>query len=183
MFRKGFCILGLILCCIAFFGCSEDDADKMTNLDNPVTVGDTTPGDANLPPAPNFTLLNTELEEVSLTDHRGKVVIVDFWATWCKPCEAEIPLFIELYDQYREQGFEMIGISMDDERLKVIEPFIERLGVNYTILLGEPDLIQSYGVPGLPSAFLIDRDGRIFKAFHGEQGRKEIYESELKKLL
>ena len=93
--------------------------------------------------APNFTLLNTELEEVSLSDYQGKVVMVDFWATWCKPCKEEIPRFIELYDEYRAQGFEMVGISTDDVevRLKAIEVFFQDLSkegfdINYPILLG-----------------------------------------------
>jgi cytochrome c biogenesis protein CcmG/thiol:disulfide interchange protein DsbE len=127
--------------------------------------------------------VSTALEEVSLNDHHGKVVLVDFWATWCKPCEEEIPIFIELYDQYRGQGFEVLGISLDDGGLKVVEPFIERLGVNYTVLLGAPEISQKYDIPAMPSAFLIDRDGRIVKVFPGAQGKKATYESELKQLL
>ena len=139
--------------------------------------------DPALPTAPNFTLLNTELEETMLTDYSGKVVLLDFWATWCKPCEEEIPIFIELYDDYRAQGFEVVGISLDDERLTVVEPYIERLGVNYTILLGEAELIGLYDVTVMPSAFLINREGQIAKPFHGAQGTREVYEKELKKLL
>jgi len=140
--------------------------------------------------APNFTLLNTELEEVSLSDYQDKVVIVDFWATWCKPCKEEIPRFIELYDEYQEQGFEMIGISTDDveARLKNIELFFQELSkegadINYPILLAESDVIQSYQVPVLPSAYLINRNGEIVKVFSGAQESKAIYESELKKWL
>ena len=140
--------------------------------------------------APDFTLLNTELEEVSLSDYQGKVVIVDFWATWCKPCEEEIPRFIALYDEYRGQGFEMIGISADDVagRLEKIELFFEDLSqggfdINYPILLAESEIIQRYRVPVLPSAYLINRDGRIVKVFSGAQEDKAIYERELKKWL
>ena len=127
--------------------------------------------------------MNTELEEVSLNEHHGKVVLVDFWATWCKPCEEEIPIFIELYDQYRGQGFEVLGISLDDGGLKVVEPFIERLGGNYTVLFGDPEISQKYDITAMPSVFLIDRNGRITKVFPGAQGRKATYESELKQLL
>lgn len=164
----------LIICCLALQSCSDDAGE-------PMTPG--TDGDSLLPLAPNFTLLNTELEETMLTDFSGKVVLLDFWATWCKPCEEEIPIFIELYDAHRAQGFEVVGISLDDERLTVVEPFIERLGVNYTILLGEAELIGLYEIMVMPSAFLIDREGRIVKPFHGPQGNKEVYERELKKLL
>ena len=140
--------------------------------------------------APNFTLLNTELEEVSLSDYQGKVVMVDFWATWCKPCQEEIPRFIELYDDYQAQGFEMIGISTDDVevRLKSIELFFQDLSkegfdINYPILLADPDVIQRYQVPVLPSAYLINRDGEIVKVFNGAQEDKATYERELKKWL
>ena len=164
----------LIICCLAMQSCSDKAGEPMVP-DKEI--------DTSLPIAPNFTLLNTELEETMLTDYSGKVVLLDFWATWCKPCEEEIPIFIELYDDYRAQGFEVVGISMDDERLKVVEPFIEELGVNYTILLGEAELLDLYDVPVMPSAFLINREGRIAKPFHGAQGDRETYEKELKKLL
>ena len=164
----------LIICCMVLLSCSDDAGEPM---------GPDTGGDPALPIAPNFTLLNTELEETMLTDYSGKVVLLDFWATWCKPCEEEIPIFIELYDDYRAQGFEVVGISLDDERLTVVEPFIERLGVNYTILLGEAELIGLYDVMVMPSAFLINREGQIAKPFHGAQGNREVYEKELKKLL
>ena len=180
---KLFCLFSLILCLLPFLGCSDDADDKITDT-----------GDVNREPsfqlAPLFTLLTTELEEVSLSDYQGKVVIVDFWATWCKPCQEEIPRFIELYDEYQAQGFEMIGISTDDVegRLKNIEDFFQDLSksgfdINYPILLAESDVIQSYQVPVLPSAYLINRNGEIVKVFSGAQESKATYESELKKWL
>ena len=183
MYWKLHCLFSLILCLLAFLGCSDDTSDKVTDA-----------GDTDKAPsfrlAPDFTLLNTELEEVSLSDYQGKVVLVDFWATWCKPCKEEIPRFIELYDEYRAQGFEMIGISTDDVegRLKAIEVFFQELSkegfdINYPILLAESDTIQSYQVPVLPSAYLINRNGEIVKVFDGAQESKAIYESEVKKWL
>ena len=183
MYWKPFCLFSFILCLLAFLGCSEDTSDKMTD------TGDVNE-DRSFRLAPNFTLLNTELEEVSLSDYQGKVVIVDFWATWCKPCQEEIPRFIELYDEYQAQGFEMIGISTDDVevRLKDIELFFQELSkegfdINYPILLADADTIQRYQVPVLPSAYLINRDGEIVKVFNGAQEDKATYERELKKWL
>ncbi len=183
MYWKLFCLFSLIFCLLSFLGCSDDTSDKMTDT---VDVNE----DSSSRLAPNFTLLNTELEEVSLSDYQGKVIIVDFWATWCKPCKEEIPRFIELYDEYRAQGFEMIGISTDDVegRLKAIEGFFQELStegfdINYPILLAASDVIQSYQVPVLPSAYLINRDGEIVKVFSGAQEDKATYESELKKWL
>jgi peroxiredoxin len=183
MYWKLFCLFGLILCLLGVLGCSDDTSDKMTD------AGDVN-ADSSFQLAPSFTLLNTELQEVSLADYQGKVVIVDFWATWCQPCQEEIPRFIELYDEYRAQGFEMIGISTDDieGRLKNIEIFFEELGkggfdINYPILLADSETIQKYQVPGIPAAYLINRDGEIVKVFNGAQEDKAIYESELKKWL
>ena len=183
MYWKLFCLFSLILCLLAFLGCSDDTSDKVTD------AGDVNE-DSSFRLAPNFTLLNTELEEVSLSDYQGKVVMVDFWATWCKPCQEEIPRFIELYGDYQAQGFEMIGISMDDVevRLKDIELFFQDLSkggfdINYPILLAESDIIQRYQVPAIPAAYLINRNGEIVKVFNGAQEDKAIYESELKKWL
>ena len=183
MCLKVFIRFSLLLCMLSFFGCADDAGDTMTDA-----------VDANEDPsfqlAPSFTLLSTELEEVSLADYEGKVVIVDFWATWCQPCQEEIPRFIELYNEYRAQGFEMIGISTDDveERLKNIETFFQELSkagfdINYPILLAESEIIQKYQVPGIPAAYLINRNGEIVKVFNGAQESKAIYESELKKWL
>ncbi len=183
MYWKRLCLFGLVLCLLGTLGCSDDTSDKMTGAEGV---------DANpsFQIAPRFTLLSTELEEVSLSDYQGKVVIVDFWATWCQPCQEEIPLFIELYDQFGEQGFEMIGISTDDVegRLEAIELFSEELStrgfdMNYPILLADSEIIQKYQVPGIPAAYLINRNGEIVKVFNGAQGDKKIYESELKKWL
>lgn len=190
---RQFRVFSLILCVLVFQGCSDDASDKVADTVEP-SVDDAAnadaPDDSSLPLAPGFTLLNTELEEVRLSDAQGKVVLVDFWATWCKPCKEEIPLFIELYDEYREQGFEMLGISTDDVegRLENIELFFQELSsegfdINYAILLADPEIIQRYGVLGIPSAFLINRNGRIVKVFNGAQDDKTIYESELKKWL
>ena len=167
----------IILCLLTVFGCSDDSSDTVVEVDTP------NDGVASLELAPSFTLANTELEEVSLSDYQGKVVLLDFWATWCKPCTEEIPLFIELSDEFRSQGFEMIGISLDDEGLKVVDPFIKKLGVNYTILLGDAETLNKYHVPAIPSAFLINRKGEIVKRFVGAQGEKAICEKELKELL
>ncbi len=182
MYTKLFCLFGLIFCMLPVLGCSDatdDDSDKITDTVDP-----------SFQLAPNFTLLNTELEEVSLTDYQDKVVIVDFWATWCKPCKEEIPRFIELYDEYQAQGFEVVGISTDDVdgRLKNIETFFQELSgeghdINYPILLADSDTIQRYQVPVLPSAYLVNRNGEIVKIFEGAQESKEIYERELKKWL
>ena len=190
-----FSILALILWGLIIAGCSDELPDKQTDPDNDNMTLVDEPKDDNLadvanvddnptlPFAPNFTLSSTEFEEVSLTDYEGKVVLLDFWATWCKPCEEEIPIFVELYDQYHAHGFEIIGVSLDEEGIEVIKPFIEKLGVNYKILLAEPEIVEKYKLTAIPSAFLINRMGRIVKVFDGAQGEKAIYEKALQELL
>ena len=190
-----FSILALILWGLIIVGCSDELPDKQTDPDNDNMTLVDEPKDDNLadvgnvddnptlPFAPNFTLSSTEFEEVSLTDYEGKVVLLDFWATWCKPCEEEIPIFVELYDQYHARGFEIIGVSLDEEGIEVIKPFIEKLGVNYKILLAEPEIVEKYKLTAIPSAFLINRMGRIVKVFDGAQGEKAIYEKALQELL
>ena len=180
---KRLTVFVIILSFFIVFGCSEDTEEPPTEEPIVDPPAEQPVDDPSLPLAPDFTLLDTELKEVSLKDYNGKVLLLDFWATWCKPCEEEVPIFIQLYNQYRAQGFEMVGISLDEDGLKAIEPFAKKIGVNYTILLAQPGLVEKYNVSVIPSAFLINRHGRLVKRFDGAQGDKVPYEEALKKLL
>jgi len=126
-------------------------------------------------PAPNFTLKDSAGRPVQLSDYRGKVVLLNFWATWCGPCQIEIPWFIEFEKRHRDQGFAVLGVSMDEEGWEAVRPFAERLGINYRILLGTEIVAQQYGgVDSLPTTFLIDREGRIAATHVGLTDRKEF---------
>lgn len=126
-------------------------------------------------PAPEFTLKDTDGKPVHLSDYRGKVVLLDFWATWCGPCRVEIPWFIEMQRKHKDQGFEVLGIAMDDEGWEVVKPFLADMGVNYRVMMGNDATAQLYGdVDALPSTFLIDRDGRIAAIHLGLSSRKEF---------
>ena len=117
--------------------------------------------------APDFSLTDLNGQPLNLASYRGKVVLLDFWATWCTPCRAEIPHFIEFQNNYSGQGFQVIGISMDDD-LKPVQPFYKEFKMNYPVALGSDKLAQSYGgILGLPVTFLIDRDGRIAAKYVG----------------
>ena len=112
----------------------------------------------------------------------GKVVVLDFWATWCGPCRIEIPGFIELQKRYGAQGFTMIGISMDDSPEPVVD-FYKELQMNYPVAVGNDRLGELYGgMPGLPTTFLIGRDGRIY-AKHVGATDPSVFEAEIKQLL
>ena len=133
--------------------------------------------------APDFKLKDASGMSVELSSYRGKVVLLNFWATWCGPCEMEIPWFVQFEQEYKSKGFEVVGISMDDDGWQVIKPFISAKKINYRILLGDDSVTQLYGgVDALPTSFMIDRDGRIAAVHIGLAGKDE-YSNEIEHLL
>ena len=132
--------------------------------------------------APEFSLTDITGKPLKLSDFRGKVVMLDFWATWCGPCRIEIPGFIQLQKRYGEQGFTVVGISMDDSADPVVG-FYKEMQMNYPVAVGNDRLGELYGgVLGLPTTFLIGRDGRIY-AKHVGATELEVFEAEIKQLL
>ena len=117
--------------------------------------------------AANFSLQDINAHPLELANYRGKVVLLNFWATWCTPCRAEIPNFVQWQDSYGPQGLQIIGISMDDGPQPVRE-FYQQFKMNYPVAVGTDKLAQSFGgVLGLPVSFLIDRDGKIAAKYVG----------------
>ncbi|MFT4603986.1 MAG: peroxiredoxin, partial [Rhodothermales bacterium] len=122
-----------------------------------------------LPAAPEFTLPSLSGEDYSLADQRGKVVIVNFWATWCGPCVRETPGFVDLQDELGGDSFEIVGVSLDQEGFEVIRPFAELYEVNYPMLLDDGALADEFGgVYAMPSSFIIDKEGRVAHRVVGE---------------
>lgn len=118
--------------------------------------------------APDFSFIDLEGKPLQLAEFRGKVVLLDYWATWCEPCKVEIPHLVALQKKYGPQSLQIIGISMDDDAAPV-KTFARDFAINYPVVLGDAELAQSYGgVLGLPVAFLIDREGRIVKRLDGD---------------
>ncbi len=132
----------------------------------------------------DFTLKDMNGADVRLADLKGKVVLLNFWATWCGPCRLETPWFVELQEKYRDQGFRIVGISVDDPP-EALPPFAKRFKVNYPLVVGvdREDVQKAYGpIFGVPMTFIIGRNGRICMT-HVGQVSKEQFESEIKSLL
>jgi peroxiredoxin len=141
--------------------------------------------DANAKAAPlNFTLKDLAGRDVTLSTYKGKVILLDFWATWCGPCKVEIPGFIDLYNRYQSRGFVVLGFSVDDPIAK-LKPYVAQMKMNYPVLIGDgrDDVQEAFGpLIGLPTSFLIGRDGKICKRHTGFVERDE-FEREIKALL
>jgi thiol-disulfide isomerase/thioredoxin len=137
---------------------------------------------ARVRPAPDFTLLQLSGQPLRLSAYRGKVVLLDFWATWCVPCREETPHLVDLQQKYGDRGLQIIGVSMDDSP-DPVRGFYREFHINYPVVMGNARTGEMYGgVLGLPIAFFIGRDGKIEAKKIGAQSASAI-EDEIKKLL
>jgi thiol-disulfide isomerase/thioredoxin len=132
--------------------------------------------------ASDFTVTDLDGKKLSSSDYRGKVVLLDFWATWCTPCREEIPHFVEMQNKYGPQGFQVIGISMDDDA-KPVREFYQKYNLNYPVAIGDDKLAERFGgILGLPVNFIIDREGRVYAKHLGATGTS-VFDEDVSKLL
>jgi len=145
----------------------------VTLVGHAVNVGDT---------APDFVAVDTDMKDVKLSDYRGKVVLLNFWASWCAPCLKELPRFSAWQRDYGVEGLQILGVSMDDDAAPV-RRLLAKHPLAYPILMGDAKLGEAFGgVLGLPCSYLIDTEGRIVARFRGEGDLKQI-EAQIKALL
>ncbi|MHB2154613.1 TlpA family protein disulfide reductase [Calditrichota bacterium GD2] len=142
--------------------------------------------DEQYPEAPAFTLNDLNGNEVSLSDFKGKVVFVNFWATWCPPCRKEIPAFIELIDKYGDDGFVILGVAVDPrefQNVDKVKPFAKEMGINYPVVYDTKGVSQLYGgIRSIPTTFVINREGKVVGRIVGSRP-KDVFEGIIKDLL
>lgn len=160
--------LMMILAVVTFFACGKEVQSE-----------------ENLPktPAYNFSLTTLQGEKITLSDFKGKALIVDIWDTWCPPCRKGIPDFIELYNEYSSKGLEIVGIAVGREGEETVRKFIEDYNINYINAIGNMDVFNGFGpIQGIPTTFVIDKNGNVYKKYTGLT-QKEVFESDIIKLL
>lgn len=143
---------------------------------------DTLPAEAQRKFAPDFTLTDATGQTITLSAYKGKVVLLDFWATWCGGCKVEIPWYVEFDKKYRDRGLAVIGVSMDDQGMKVVKPFLAQKNIEYTVVIGNEAFAKKYNLESMPLTLLIDRNGRIAVS-HAGVVNKDDFESRIKELL
>lgn len=133
--------------------------------------------------APDWTLKDLDGKKVSFSQFKGKVVVIDFWATWCGPCLTEIPGYIELQNKYGKDGLVIVGISLDSIKAKEVAKFAKKKGMNYTVVMADDAIMGTFGnFTMIPTTFLINREGRIIHQKSG-QWKHDEYEALVKKAL
>lgn len=158
MFKKS--ILLSLLCTIMLISCGTKGSVNKADI------------------AQDFTLNTLDGEQISLSSLKGNVVLVDFWATWCPPCQRSIPVLITLYNKYHDKGFTVLGISTSDSE-DILKPFVKEKKIPYPILLGTNDVGRQYGVTGIPHMMIIDKKGKIVKTQVGYNEQMEMMFDEI----
>ncbi|MBI5472265.1 MAG: TlpA family protein disulfide reductase [Ignavibacteriae bacterium] len=127
--------------------------------------------------APNFKLKSQHGKVVELAKLKGKVVVVNFWATWCGPCKREIPGFMEVYKQYKDKGLEIVGVSLDQQGWDIVRPWLARTPISYPIVVGDAALAEAYGgIEGIPTTFIVDKKGNVARKHVGYMSKSDFEE-------
>lgn len=134
--------------------------------------------------APDFVLKSSSGENLRLSEYRGDVVMINFWATWCGPCRQEMPLLDELYARYQRVGFNLLGVNIDDDSQRAMR-MVEELGIRFPVLFDErKEVSELYNVEAMPATILVDREGNIRYVHHGyKPGYEDTYLDQIRSLL
>jgi peroxiredoxin len=176
-----------LACALLWTGCSDfvaKSAPKAKQEQQKPAAASFNLKDAVGQPMPTFSLKDANGQMVRPADYNGKVVLLDFWATWCGPCKVEIPWFIDMERQFKDQGFAVLGVSMDEDGWTAIKPYVQKMQMNYRVLLGNDEVSTAYGgLDSLPTTLLIDRQGNIASVHVGITMGKEEFKDAIVKLL
>jgi thiol-disulfide isomerase/thioredoxin len=134
-------------------------------------------------PAAEFKLPDLDGRQVSSAELKGSVVVLDFWATWCGPCLAEMPTFNALHAKYAGRGVKVIGIAVQSGWAEDIKPYRDKYKVAYSTLIGDDDVVEKYGVIGFPTTYILDRDFRVHRKFTGKLPERKELERQIESLL
>ncbi len=133
--------------------------------------------------APDFALKDADGREIKLSDFKGKVVLLNFWATWCGPCKIEMPWFVDFQRKYKDRGFSVVAVSLDEEGWEVVKPFVEQFKLNFPIVVGNDEVADRFGgVAALPTTLIIDKQGKIASRHTGLVSMSD-YEDQILELL
>jgi cytochrome c biogenesis protein CcmG/thiol:disulfide interchange protein DsbE len=133
--------------------------------------------------APNVVFSSADGKTYDLSKYTGKVVVVNFWATWCGPCRKEIPDFIEVYKNYKNKGVEILGVSLDQDGWQAVTPFVKQNNINYPVVLGNGEVAGKFSnFNAIPTTFIIDKRGNIVDEHTGVMTKSQL-EAKLKRLL
>jgi peroxiredoxin len=178
-----------LLAALIAVGLTACSSTKTTPAESSKGPTDTQTEDASLKPAasrrtaPSFELKDADGATAQLADYKGKVVLLNFWATWCSPCKAEMPWFEEFDKKFKDRGFAVLGVSVDEEGWNAVKPYIKEKGYHYRFMLSTEAVSTLYGgVDALPTTFIIDKDGKI-AAVHTGLVAKAVYKKQIEELL
>jgi len=178
----GFCLLAFPAPRVLAYRCLDCSVALWQSFSASAPVSADVKPEKNRKVAPDFTLDDAAGNPVKLSVFKGKVVLLNFWATWCHGCQIEIPWFMEFQSKYKDGGLTAIGVSMDADGWKSVKPYLQEKKLNYSTVIGNEDLAKLYGVAGLPVTLLIDRDGKIAVSHTGLVS-KDDYQAEVEMLL
>ncbi len=152
-------ILFVFIACVFLIVFLREERDSTLKTTEPIQPG---------LEMPNFTFPDINGKEVSLSDHRGKVVLVNVWATWCPPCRQEMPSMQSLYEKFKGENFEILAVSIDSEGREAVAPFMRKMNLTFPALLDPGETIRSlYGITGVPESFIIDKQGILVEKIIG----------------